>query len=87
MSEALARRPGQLAADMENLSRSVVDISETINAVAMKLERLQTPDGVIEVRLDPVILSLTGAVERFSEQSDQQAAALRECGRGRKGCG
>jgi hypothetical protein len=78
MSEALATTAGQLAADMENLSRSVVEISETINAVAMKLERLQTPDGVIEVRLDPVIQSLTGAVDRFSEQSDRQAAALQD---------
>jgi hypothetical protein len=78
MSEALATTAGQLAADMENLSKSVVDISETINAVAMKLERLQTPDGIIEVRLDPVIQSLTDAVERFSEESDQQAGALRD---------
>jgi hypothetical protein len=78
MSEALATTAGQLAADMENLSKSVVDISETINAVAMKLERLQTPDGIIEVRLDPVIQTLTDAVERFSEESDQQAGALRD---------
>jgi hypothetical protein len=78
MSEALATTAGQLAADMENLSKSVVDISETINAVAMKLERLQTPDGIIEVRLDPVIQTLTDAVDRFSEQMDRQAATLQD---------
>ena len=42
----------------------------------MKLERLQTPDGVIEVRLDPVIGTLTDAVERF-------AAAIGSAGRRR----
>jgi hypothetical protein len=78
MSDALATTAGQLAADMENLSKSVVDISVTIEAVAAKLERLQTPDGVIEVRLDPVIQTLTDSVERFSAESDRQAETLRD---------
>jgi hypothetical protein len=78
IAEALAATAGQLAADMENLSKSVVGISATIEAVAAKLERLQTPDGVIEVHLDPVIHTLTGAVDRFAEESDRQAATLRE---------
>jgi hypothetical protein len=78
MVEALAGTGRQLAAEMERLSKSVVDIAATIDAVATKLERLRTPDGVIEVRLDPVIQSLTGAVDRFSAQSDQHAAMLRD---------
>jgi hypothetical protein len=78
MADGLAATARQLAADMEGLSASVVDISATINEVAAKLERLQTPDGVIEVRIDSVIQSLTGAVERFSAQSDLQAATLRD---------
>jgi hypothetical protein len=78
IAEALAATTGQLAADMENLSRSVVGISETIEAVAAKLERLQTPDGFIEVRLDGVIETLTGAVDRFAAESDRQAETLRD---------
>jgi chromosome segregation ATPase len=73
MAEALAATAGQLAADMESLSKSVIDISASIDAVATKLERLRTPDGVIEVRLDPVIATLTGAVDRFAAESDRQA--------------
>src|SRR5271170_1540474 len=78
IAEALAATAGQLAADMESLSTSVIDISANIDAVAKKLERLQTPDGVIEVRLDPVIGTLTSAVERFAAESDRQASTLRD---------
>jgi hypothetical protein len=85
MVEALAGTGRQLAAEMERLSKSVVDIAATIDAVATKLERLRTPDGVIEVRLDPVIQSLTGAVDRFSAQSDQHAATLRDAVAAAKG--
>jgi hypothetical protein len=46
--------------------------------VAAKLERLQTPDRVIEVRMDPAIASLTGAVDRFSTQSDRSAETLKD---------
>jgi hypothetical protein len=85
IAEALAATAGQLAADMESLSKSVVDISANIDAVAKKLERLQTPDGVIEVRLDPVIGTLTGAVERFAAESDRQASTLRDAVEAAKG--
>jgi chromosome segregation ATPase len=85
MVDALASTGRQLAADMETLSRSVLDISGRITAVAAKLERLQTPDGVIEVRLDPAIQSLTGAVDRFSVQSDRNAVALKDAVEAAKG--
>jgi hypothetical protein len=78
LAETLAATAGQLAADMEGLSKSVFDIAAAIDAVAAKLERLQTPDGVIEVRLDPVIGTLTGAVDRFAAESDRQAETLRD---------
>jgi len=85
MAEALAATAGQLAADMESLSKSVIDISASIDAVATKLERLRTPDGVIEVRLDPVIATLTDAVDRFAAESDRQAETLRDAVEAAKG--
>jgi hypothetical protein len=85
MVDALALTGRQLAADMETLSKSVLDISGRITAVAAKLERLQTPDGVIEVRLDPAIQSLTGAVDRFSAQSDRHAVTLKDAVEAAKG--
>jgi hypothetical protein len=76
MVEALASAGRQLATDMEKLSQSAIAISRTIDAVGEKFERLRTPDEVIEVRMDPAIASLTGAVDRFSAQSDRHAVTL-----------
>jgi hypothetical protein len=85
MVEALAATARQLEVDMERLSKSVVDISTAINEVTKKLERMRTPDGVIEFHLDPVIQSVTGAVDRISAQSDRQTAAIREVVEAAKG--
>jgi hypothetical protein len=76
MIEALASAGRQLATDMEKLSQSAIAISKTIDAVGEKFERLRTPDEVIEVRMDPAIASLTGAVDRFSAQSDRHAQTV-----------
>jgi hypothetical protein len=76
MVEALASAGRQLATDMEKLSHSATAISKTIAAVGEKFERLRTPDEVIEIRMDPAIASLTGAVDRFSTQSDRHAHTL-----------
>ncbi|MBV9968353.1 MAG: hypothetical protein JO228_00090, partial [Xanthobacteraceae bacterium] len=76
MVEALASAGRALATDMEKLSQSAVAISKTIDAVGEKFERLRTPDEVIEVRMDPAIASLTGAVDRFSALSDRHARTL-----------
>jgi predicted nucleic acid-binding Zn-ribbon protein len=85
MVEALNATARQLAVEMERLGKSVVDISATINEMTTKLEKMRTPDGVIEVRLDPVIASLTDAVDRFSAQSDRQVATIRELVEAAKG--
>ncbi len=78
MVVALTATAGQLAIEMEKLSKGVVDISAAIGEVTTKLETMRTPGGMIEVNLDPAIASLTGAVERFSTQSDLQSATMRD---------
>jgi len=87
MVEALASAGRQLASDMERLSQSAIAISKTIAVVGEKFERLRTPDEVIEVRMDPVIASLTGAVDRFTTQSDRHAQTLEEAVAAAKGAG
>jgi len=78
MAEALGETARQLAAETQRLSESVVEISATINEVTAKLEKMRTPDGIIEVRLDPAIQSLTSAVDRFAAQSDRQTASIHQ---------
>ena len=87
MADGLAATARQLAADIEGLSASVVDISATINEVAAKLERLQTPDGVIEVRIelgDPVPDRRGGAVFHAFRSASRNAAGCRRGGKDRR---
>jgi hypothetical protein len=65
----------QMAAETERLSASTSAIAAALDAVTTKLEAMRTPDEVIEVRLEPVVQSLTQAIDRFTAQSEGQAAA------------
>jgi hypothetical protein len=67
----------QLEAETDKLSIRAGAIASTLEQVIAKLRGMQTPDRVIEVRLEPVTLSLTQAVERFAAQSDGQAATIK----------
>jgi ABC-type transporter Mla subunit MlaD len=59
------------------LSERVGAISAALDDVAAKLGAMQTPDRVIEVRLEPITHSLTQALDRFAAQSGGQAAAVK----------
>ena len=67
----------QLEAETDKLSIRAGAIAITLEQVIAKLRAIQTPDHVIEVRLEPVTQSLTQAVDRFAARSDGQAAAIK----------
>jgi hypothetical protein len=67
----------QLEAETDKLSIRAGAIAITLEQVITKLRALQTPDRVIEVRLEPVTHSLTQAVDRFAARSDGQAATVK----------
>jgi hypothetical protein len=67
----------QLEAETDKMSIRAGAIAIALEQVIAKLRAMQTPDRVIEVRLEPVTLSLTQAVERFAAQSDGQAATIK----------
>jgi len=73
----LAESGRQISAASDTLSERVGAISATLDDVAAKLSAMQTPDRVIEVRLDPITHSLTQAVDRFAAQSGGRAAAVK----------
>jgi hypothetical protein len=75
---ALAANARQLGADIETLSRSAGEISAALDVVTTKLGIMHTPEAVIEVRLQPVVQSLTEAIDRFAAQSERRAAAIRD---------
>ena len=67
----------QLEAETDKLSIRAGAIAIALEQVIAKLRALQTPDRVIEVRLEPVTHALTQAVNRFAAQSDGQAVTIR----------
>jgi adenylosuccinate synthase len=68
----------RLEGETEKLSTQVGVIATALEQVVSKLHAMQTPDRVIEVRLEPVTDALTQAVERFADQSDTQAAKIND---------
>ena len=67
----------QLEAETDKLSIRTGAIAITLEQVVAKLRAMQTPDRVIEVRLEPITHSLTQSVDRFAAQSGGQAAAVK----------
>ena len=66
----------QLAEDSARLSTSTAEIVQSIDAVVSKLASLQTPDHVIEVKLNPAIEGLTRVVSTFSRNAEAQAISV-----------
>jgi HPt (histidine-containing phosphotransfer) domain-containing protein len=76
--EALAATARQLEIEMERLSKGVAGISTTIKQMTKRLEGMPPPDPGIAFHIDPVIQSLTVAVDRLSAQADRQTAVIRD---------
>jgi hypothetical protein len=68
--ETLAR---QVANDSAHLSQSTEAIIKAINTVVAKLTALQTPDHIIEIKLNPTIQGLSRAVNTFSKSVEDHA--------------
>jgi ElaB/YqjD/DUF883 family membrane-anchored ribosome-binding protein len=71
--ETVAR---QLAEDGARLSTSTAEIIQSIDSVVTRLASLQTPDHVIEVKLNPAIEGLTRVVSTFSRNAEAQAISV-----------
>jgi len=77
ISTTLGASARQLEAETDKLSVHAGAIATTLEQVIAKLRAMQTPDRVIEVRLEPVTHSLTQAVDRFAARSDGQAVTVK----------
>jgi hypothetical protein len=79
---AIAASAQQLAAETARLSTSTGEIVAALDVVTSKLGTMRTPDGVVEVRLQPVVQALsetmTQAIDRFALLSQGQAAAIQD---------
>jgi hypothetical protein len=75
---ALAASTQQLGTETGRLWKSAGEISAALDEVTTKLASMHTPDSIVEVRLEPVVLSLTQAIDRFAAQSEGQGAVVTE---------
>jgi hypothetical protein len=78
IGEKLAESAGQLSTASETLSKGAGAISTVLDDVTAKLGTMQTPERVIEVRLEPMAQSLAQAVDRLAAQTDGQASAVKD---------
>jgi len=76
MGATLAASVAQLSTETEGLSSRVRAISGALDAVAAKLNAMQTPDHVFEARLEPVMQALVQAAERIAVDSDSQTRSV-----------
>jgi hypothetical protein len=77
---ALESSARQLSAETERLSKSAGAISSTLDGVSTSLAAMQTPDKVIELKIDPVVQALTGVAlelrQHFGDHATQMATLL-----------
>jgi ElaB/YqjD/DUF883 family membrane-anchored ribosome-binding protein len=66
----------QLAEDGARLSTSTAAIVTSIDDVVSRLAALQTPEHIIEVKLNPVIQGLTRVVSTFGKNAEVQAISV-----------
>jgi hypothetical protein len=76
MGASLTANVGRLSAETETLSSRVVAISGALEEVAGKLNAMQTPDRVFELRLEPAMQALALAADRIAAHSDTQAKSV-----------
>jgi hypothetical protein len=67
---------GQLGGETSKIAKSVSDIEVAMAALSNKLAAMQTPDRVIEVKLEPLVETLAVAVAEYGRQSQAHSGAL-----------
>jgi len=71
--EAINRQLSEGAVQLSNASTAMI---KSVGAVAAKLEAMQTPDRVIEIKLNPLIQGLSRAVNTFSKNAESHTEAV-----------
>jgi len=68
----------QISSASETLSERAAAVSAALDDVTAKLSAIQTPERVIELRLEPLTTSLAQAAERLAAQGGSQAAVVKD---------
>jgi hypothetical protein len=76
MTKSLDAIATRLAEDAAQLSRSAAATVKGLDTVVSKLSAMQTPEQIIEIKLNPMIQGLSRAVNSFSKNAEAQARAV-----------
>jgi ElaB/YqjD/DUF883 family membrane-anchored ribosome-binding protein len=78
ISEALEDAVKHIGDEIGKFSRSTAVMINSIDSIVSKLAALQTPDQIIEIKLNPMIQGLSRAVNNFGKHAEKQAKAIDE---------
>lgn len=67
---------GQLGTEIPKIAKSVGDLDSAMATLNTRLGAVQTPDRVIEVKLEPLVETLAAAVAEYSRHSQTHSEAL-----------
>jgi len=73
ISKSLKDISHKLSGGSEQLSESTAAAVKSLGAVVSKLEAMQTPEQIIEIKLNPAVQGFTRAVNNFAEIAKTQA--------------
>ena len=74
----LADSGRQISGASQSLSERAGAISAALDDITAKLSAMQTPERVIEIRLEPMTASLAQAAEHLAAQTGAQASAVKD---------
>src|SRR6516164_5172986 len=75
---ALENAISRITGEVGQLSQTTEQMVRSLQGIVSKLNALQTPEQIIEIKLSPMIQGLTRAVNNFEKYAEQQAAAVDE---------
>lgn len=75
-AKAIEGAARQVADESNQLHKSTVAIVKAIDGLVAKLTGMQTPEHIIEIKLNPTISGLSRAVNSFAKGAEAQAAVI-----------
>lgn len=66
----------KLSEDGQRLSKSMVSVVTALEAMSAKLASMQTPEAVIEIKLQPMVQGLSRAINSFTAASDKHSQTI-----------
>jgi hypothetical protein len=78
ITSSLDEIAGKLSKGAERISESATATARSLDGIVKKLEAMQAPEQVIEIKLSPAIQGFTRAVNNFGKNAETQAKAVDE---------